>query len=144
MEKTLDQTMKNESCSCCKPWCSCGDCAKCGSNTNQACCAGSCSSNAWCSCCGRFKGYCWVCKIGKLLFGLLVVLALIKLAFGGMWMGMRWYKWMMWCGCMWWGNGSGGCMMMKENDDSEKKGWFNRFEKNDDKDDMVVSGTATQ
>lgn len=145
MEKTMEQNLKNESCDCCKPWCSCGDCTRCNADGNKSCCGTNCSSNVWCSCCGTFKRYCWTCKIGKLLFSLLLILALVKLAFGGLWMGMRWHKGMMWCGwCGWWDNGSGGCMMMKDGN-GERKGWFNRFEKNnDDKDDTIVSGNVAQ
>lgn len=73
-----------------------------------------------CVACNRFSGMCWVHKIVKVAFGLLLVLALLKFVFWGFWGGRHWGH-SMGCDTMGWKAGmmmncmddKGNCMMMK-------------------------------
>lgn len=127
-------------CKCCPEGCTCGDCACCKEgvmdkkccSSDASCCGSSCAPQ-WCPCCSRMRSCCWLCKLGKLLFRVLVILALWNLAFGG---GMR-FRWGMW----WWEgcnfNGWTAISGQINGERPERKWWFNRDRK--DKDDKVVS-----
>ncbi len=148
----MENTKKEEAkaCECCPAGCTCGDCVCCKKDANCGtwCCGSNANcATAWaCPCCSRFRACCWLCKLWKVLFGLLVIAALWHIAFGG---GMRNHmRWgMMWdCGCGWemmsWSavGGQMNCMWMKGMK-WERKWWFNRGKKGD-KDDMMLSGTV--
>ena len=103
-EKTL--------CGCCQSWCGCGDCKNCMPSSADGAC------KAWCPCCYKFKQCCLLCKVGKILFAILLLLALCKIIFAWGMYGMKgWCMSSQWS-CM---MGSGSTCMNK---DTRKMWWF--------------------
>ncbi len=45
-------------------------------------------SMGWCPSCSHFRAHCWICKIIKIAFGLLIFLALLKFVCSGCYGGM--------------------------------------------------------
>ena len=107
---------------------------------DAACCnTNNCTTMWGCPCCAKMRNCCWICKIGKLVFWLLIFLALLKFVCGGMGYHMRWgmMAWEMWCMMDKWSMMMSGSMKNHKSEKSFFQKWF-------DRDDTTTStGTVT-